>query len=112
MRPYRVGMSCAFCHVGPSPVHPPADPANPQWKNLSSTVGAQYMWVDRLFVYDARKDNFMYQLVHTYRPGAMDTSLVSTDNINNPRTMNAVYNLDDRMRRRSAGGGRPWRAAS
>ena len=33
----------------------------------------------------------MFQLVHTYRPGAMDTSLVSTDNINNPRTMNAVY---------------------
>ena len=98
VRPYRIGMACAFCHVGPSPVRPPADPANPEWKNLSSTVGAQYMWVDRLFVYDARKDNFMYQLVHTYRPGAMDTSLVSTDNINNPRTMNAVYNLDDRMR--------------
>jgi hypothetical protein len=98
VRPYRVGMSCGFCHVGPSPLHPPADPANPKWENLSSTVGAQYMWVDRLFVYNARKDNFVYQLVHTYRPGAMDTSLVSTDNINNPRTMNAIYSLDDRLR--------------
>jgi hypothetical protein len=39
----------------------------------------------------------MYQLVQTYRPGAMDTSLVSTDNINNPRTMNAVYSLKARM---------------
>src|SRR6185295_19020837 len=39
----------------------------------------------------------MYQLVHTYRPGAMDTSLVSTDNINNPRTMNAVYNVGPRL---------------
>ena len=39
----------------------------------------------------------MYQLVHTYRPGAMDTSLVSTDNINNPRTMNAVYSLGARL---------------
>ena len=39
----------------------------------------------------------MYQLVQTYRPGAMDTSLVSTDNINNPRTMNAVYNLKARL---------------
>src|SRR6185312_8091666 len=37
------------------------------------------------------------QLVHTYRPGAMDTSLVSTDNINNPRTMNAIYSLDARL---------------
>ena len=97
VRPYRVGMSCGFCHVGPSPVHPPADPANPQWADLSSTVGAQYMWVDRLFIYRANPDNYFFQLVHTYRPGAMDTSLVSTDNINNPRTMNAVYSLGDRL---------------
>ena len=49
MRPYRVGMSCAFCHVGPNPVKPPADPENPKWENLSSNVGAQYFWVDRIF---------------------------------------------------------------
>jgi hypothetical protein len=97
VRPYRVGMSCGFCHVGPSPTNPPARAAHPEWANLSSTVGAQYMWVDRLFVYSARPDNFMYQLVHTYRPGAMDTSLVSTDNINNPRTMNAIYSLGPRL---------------
>ena len=29
--------------------------------------------------------------------GSLDTSLVSTDNINNPRTMNAVYYLGPRM---------------
>ena len=97
VRPYRVGMSCGFCHVGPSPVHPPADPANPQFADLSSTVGAQYMWVDNLFIYRRNPDNYFYQLVHTYRPGAMDTSLVSTDNINNPRTMNAIYSLGDRL---------------
>ncbi|MGC1409048.1 MAG: hypothetical protein WA864_08930 [Acetobacteraceae bacterium] len=97
VRPYRVGMSCGFCHVGPSPVHPPSDPANPQFADLSSTVGAQYMWVDRLFIYRRNPDNYFFQLVHTYRPGAMDTSLVSTDNINNPRTMNAIYNLGDRL---------------
>lgn len=98
VRPYRVGMSCGFCHIGPSPTNPPADPENPTFANLSSTVGAQYMWVDRLFIPDRRKTNFMYQLVSTYRPGAMDTSLVSTDNINNPRTMNAVYLLGERLR--------------
>jgi hypothetical protein len=97
VRPYRVGMSCGFCHVGPSPTNPPANPAHPNWSNLSSTVGAQYMWVDRVMVYNARPDNFFYQLVHTYRPGAMDTSLVSTDNINNPRTMNAIYALGPRL---------------
>jgi hypothetical protein len=97
VRPYRVGMSCGFCHVGPSPIHPPADPANPTFADLSSTVGAQYMWVDRLFIYQANADSFMYQIVHTWRPGAMDTSLISTDNINNARTMNAVYNLGPRL---------------
>ena len=48
--------------------------------------------------------NYMYQLVHTYRPGAMDTSLVSTDYINNPRTMNAVYNLGARLEHRASAG--------
>ena len=101
VRPYRVGMSCGFCHVGPSPVNPPADPEHPVFANLSSSVGAQYMWVDRLFIFDANKPegrkNFMYQLAHTYRPGTMDTSLVSTDMINNPRTMNAVNDFVSRM---------------
>ncbi|HEX7884977.1 MAG TPA: hypothetical protein VF474_03285 [Phenylobacterium sp.] len=97
VRPYRVGMSCGFCHVGPSPIAPPADPEHPKFAELNSTVGAQYMWVDRLFVHDADVKNYMFQLVHTYRPGAMDTSLVSTDMINNPRTMNAIYSLDDRL---------------
>ena len=26
VRPYRVGVSCGFCHVGPDPTNPPADP--------------------------------------------------------------------------------------
>ncbi len=42
-------MSCGFCHVGPNPIKPPADPNNPEWANLSSNVGAQYFWVDRIF---------------------------------------------------------------
>jgi mono/diheme cytochrome c family protein len=97
VRPYRVGMSCGFCHVGPSPINPPKDPEHPTFAELNSTVGAQYMWVDRLFFPNPNTKNFMYQLVKTFRPGAMDTSLVSTDNINNPRTMNAIYNLGARL---------------
>lgn len=97
VRPYRVGMSCGFCHVGPSPIAPPADPANPKWENVSSTVGSQYFWIDRIFAWEADPRNYMYQLVHTSRPGTLDTSLVSTDYINNPRTMNAIYNLGPRL---------------
>jgi hypothetical protein len=97
VKPYRVGMSCGFCHVGPSPIHPPADPDNPKFENLASNVGAQYFWTDRIFVWAADPASFPFQVFHTYRPGTLDTSLISSDNINNPRSMNAVYLLGPRL---------------
>lgn len=106
IRPYRVGMSCGFCHVGPSPTNPPADPEAPTWANLNSNPGAQYFWIDRVFIWSwnlqdprvpSANSNFIYQLLRTSRPGALDTSLVSSDQINNPRTMNAVYNVGARV---------------
>ena len=97
VKPYRVGMSCGFCHVGPNPTHPPSDPERPEWEHLSSNVGAQYFWLDRIFSWTADARSFAVQLFHTSRPGTLDTSLVSTDNINNPRTMNAVYSLGPRL---------------
>jgi hypothetical protein len=90
-------MSCGFCHVGPSPTNPPVDPENPQWKNLSSIVGAQYLWIDRVLAWNPDFSSFPIQLFHTSRPGTLDTSLISSDNINNPRTMNAFYGLPARM---------------
>jgi hypothetical protein len=100
VRPYRVGMSCAFCHVGPSPIDPPKDPENPEWKNLNSNPGTQYFWIDRIFFWNPheRQKSFIYQLFHTSLPGSLDTSLVSSDNINNPRTMNAVYSIAARLK--------------
>ncbi len=99
VRPYRVGVSCALCHVGPNPSHPPADFNNPKWADLNSNPGAQYFWVDRIFMWNWKKgqNSFVYQLLHTARPGALDTSLISSDQINNPRTMNAVYDLPARL---------------
>ncbi len=97
VKPYRVGMSCGFCHVGPNPSNPPADFENPKWENLNSNPGAQYFWIDRIFMFDVDQTNFIHQLFRTSRPGALDTSLVSSDQINNPRTMNAVYQLGPRL---------------
>jgi hypothetical protein len=97
VRPYRVGMSCGFCHVGPNPSNPPSDPENPEWENLSSNPGAQYFWVDRILMWNPEETNYVYQMFHTSRPGVVDTSLISSDNINNPRTMNAIYNLAARL---------------
>lgn len=97
VRPYRVGMACGFCHVGPSPTHPPDDPENPKWSNLNSTVGAQYLWLDRIFAWGANQSNVIFQLLQAFRPGTFDTSFVSSDNVLNPRTMNAVYGLKARL---------------
>ena len=49
VRPYRVGMSCVFCHVAPHPLNPPADPEAPKWANLSTTIGAQYFRMRAVF---------------------------------------------------------------
>ena len=109
VRPYRVGMSCAFCHVGPNPVRPPQLVEKPEFAELSSNPGAQYFWVDRIFVWNTEprkspgdpspnEGKFLYQLFHTNPPGTLDTSLVSTDYMNNPRTMNAVYEVIDRLK--------------
>ena len=97
VRPYRVGMSCAFCHIGPSPIKPPKDAEHPKWENLNGTVGAQYFWFDRVFVWNADQQNFIFQLLHAYKPGTLDTSLVSSDSIVNPRTMNAIYSVTQRL---------------
>jgi hypothetical protein len=112
VRPYRVGMSCGFCHAGPNPINPPPDPNAPQWQHLSSNVGAQYFWVDRILYWQDRPGDFAFQLFHSSRPGTLDTSFISTDSINNPRSMNAVYLLGARLdqatrtgRERLAGGG-------
>ena len=97
VKPYRVGMSCGFCHVGPNPTNPPADPENPTFANLNGNPGAQYFWISRIFMFDPDPSSFVWQLFNTSRPGALDTSLVSSDEINNPRTMNAIYNLHARL---------------
>ena len=104
-RPYRVGMACAFCHVGPDPVRPPADAENPKWENLNDFVGAQYLKVWAVFVPPNPKtgkdeeDSFVWQLIHSSPQGTLDTSFVVTDYLNNPGTMNGVYSLPQRLSR-------------
>jgi hypothetical protein len=97
VRPYRVGMACSFCHVSPHPLHPPADPEHPAWANLSTYVGAQYFREGAVFANNLKSDNFVWQLFNANPPGTVDTSQIATDNILNPRTMNALYNVGPRL---------------
>jgi hypothetical protein len=98
IRPYRVGMSCGFCHVGPSPENPPENPESPRWENLNFNVGAQYLWVSRVVFWQRDESSFIHQALSTSLPGTFDTSLISNDYINNPRSMNAIYGLGSRLR--------------
>ena len=97
VRPYRVGMACSFCHVGPHPLNPPADAENPKWENLSTNVGAQYFWAGRIFANSVKPNNFFWQLFNSAPPGTIDTSIIASDNVNNPRTMNAIYEVGARL---------------
>jgi hypothetical protein len=97
IRPYRVGMACGFCHVGPHPLHPPADAEHPDWLNLSSNIGNQYLKPAGIFVLPGNEDNFLFQIVNSMPPGTIDTSALASDNLNNPRNMNAIYDVGTRI---------------
>jgi hypothetical protein len=99
IRPYRVGMSCGFCHVGPHPLNPPDNPAEPKWANLSSNIGNQYFKTRAIFGGLLQPDNFTYHVLDSQPPGTIDTSLVASDNINNPNTINAVFGIPARLDR-------------
>jgi len=99
IRPFRVGMTCAFCHVGPHPLVPPEDPEFPEWANLSNNIGAQYLRSREVFGNTLEPDNFLYHVLDSQMPGTIDTSLVASDNINNANTMNAVFGVPGRVER-------------
>jgi hypothetical protein len=99
IRPYRVAMSCGFCHIAPHPLNPPASPENPEWKNLSNNIGNQYMRFRTVFGGNLKPDNFLYHVLDAQHPGTIDTSLVAADNINNPNTVNSFFGLPGRLRR-------------
>src|SRR5207248_2602711 len=82
---------------------PAADPENPKWSNLNDYIGAQYLKVWAVFVPPDPKtgkdpeDSFVWQLIHTNQPGTLDTSFIATDYLNNPGTMNGIFNVAQRV---------------
>jgi hypothetical protein len=97
VRPYAVGMACGFCHASFNPLKPPDNPEQPQWANLSSTIGNQYLNTSRIFGNGAGDDSYAYQLFHSWAPGTVDTSFIASDNLNNPSNMNPIYAIAARM---------------
>jgi mono/diheme cytochrome c family protein len=100
--PYLVGMACGFCHVGFNPLHPPADPENPEWLNLHPGIGNQYL---REQIFNTAKypssrglkaNDFEWQIARAEPPGTAETSQVATDHINNPNVINNIVYLNYR----------------
>lgn len=98
IRPYRVGVSCSACHVAPNPLSPPADPEKPEWKNLASVMGNQYLHEGRVFASGARPGSFFWEMLNAQPRGTSDTSRLATDNINNPNAINPIFLLHERLR--------------
>jgi cytochrome c5 len=97
IRPYRVGMTCAICHVAPDPGNPPLDPENPTYENLSGTIGNQYFKNGKIFGFNLPKDDFLKQVMDAVHPGTVDTSIVATDYNNNPNIINGIFNTAQRL---------------
>jgi hypothetical protein len=93
VRPYVVGMTCAFCHTSADPVNPPADVNEPEYANLNDYAGQHYIKVWELFGNTLSEDNFIWQLLHSNPAGSLDTSFIATDYLNNPGTMNGVFSI-------------------
>jgi hypothetical protein len=97
VRPYRVGVSCGSCHIAFHPLNPPADPVNPRWENLASAIGNQYIREGRVFAHNVKEGGLFWEMLKTQPPGTSDTSRIATDNINNPNTINAIFELGPRL---------------
>jgi hypothetical protein len=100
--PYLMGIACGFCHVGFNPLHPPADPENPEWRNLHPGIGNQY-FKEQLFntakyplTRGLKTSDFRWQVANAQPAGTSETSQVATDHINNPNAINNIANLNFR----------------
>jgi hypothetical protein len=98
VRPYRVGVSCGSCHIAYHPCFPPENPNEPQYENLASAIGNQYIREGRTFAPNVRQGGFFYEMTEAQPRGTSDTSRIATDNINNPNTINAIFLLGERAR--------------
>jgi hypothetical protein len=94
--PFRIGMSCGACHIAFDPGKPPANPAAPKGENLIGAIGNQYLRISEVLASGMPQNSLEWQIFANARPGAVDTSAVPNDQVQNPGTINALFNLDRR----------------
>ena len=97
VRPYKVGVACGACHIAFNPCKPPDDPENPKWENLASAIGNQYLREGATFASLVKPGGFFWEMLKTQPPGTSDTSRIATDHINNPNSINPIFELAARL---------------
>lgn len=97
VRPYRIGVACGSCHIAFNPCNPPADVHNPNWDNLASAIGNQYIREGFAFAKFVNSDGFLRQMFQIQPAGTSDTSRIATDHINNPNAINPIFRLGARL---------------
>ena len=60
-------------------------------------MGNQYFRTRGVFGQDLKPADFLYWVLEDARPGTVETSIIATDNNNNPSIINAIYNLAARL---------------
>lgn len=96
--PFRVALACASCHAAPDPLNGPSNIQNLAWKNIKGETGNQYINFSAILSSGARPNAIEKQLFIHARAGALDTSAVPNDVVNNPGTINALINIPQRPR--------------
>jgi mono/diheme cytochrome c family protein len=91
-----IGVSCASCHAGFDPANPPANPNAPTWDNIHPTTGNQYINIAKLFGAHLSTHDPRWQVFNTWAPGAVDTTAIENDGINNPGIITQFFQTPDR----------------
>lgn len=90
------GSSCASCHAGFDPLHPPVDPNEPTWANIHPTIGNQYAKFGKIFSANLAPTDVRRLLFASWPDGAVDTQLLFSDNIQNPGVVTAFWEWSHR----------------
>jgi len=78
------GTSCASCHAGFDPLHPPDDPNEPEWENIHGTIGNAYIDFGAIFSANLAPTDPRRIMFSAWPKGSVDTTLLFNDGIMNP----------------------------
>ncbi len=94
-KPRQYGVACAGCHAGFNPVNPPQNPAEPKWVNIHPTIGNLRFNFGAVFGANLPPGP-KKALFESWNPGAVDTTSLFDDGINNPGVVTGFFDVPNR----------------